>query len=62
MVKNLLATERDTENAGLILSWEDPLEEEMATPPVFLPQNPMDRGALVPIVHGITKSRTLLSD
>ena len=22
---------------GLILSWEDPLEKEMATPPVFLP-------------------------
>ena len=38
VVKNLLATARDTENAGLILSWEDPLEEEMATPPVFLPQ------------------------
>ena len=38
MVKNLPATARDTENACFILGWEDPLEEEMATPPVFLPQ------------------------
>ena len=27
------------------LGWEDPLEKEMATTPVFLPGNPTDRGA-----------------
>ena len=27
------------------LSWEDPLEKETATTPVFLQGNPMDRGA-----------------
>ena len=28
--KNLLASARDSENGGLILGWEDPLEEEVA--------------------------------
>ena len=29
--KNLLASSGDSENGGLILGWEDPLEKEMAT-------------------------------
>ena len=29
--KNLLASAGDSENGGLILGWEDPLEEEVAT-------------------------------
>ena len=30
--------------------------------PVFLPGNPMDRGAWKATVHGVAKSRTRLSD
>ena len=33
MVKNLSANAGDTGDMGLILSWEDSLEEEMATHP-----------------------------
>ena len=40
------------------LGWEDPLEEEMVTTPVFLPQNPMNRGAWQATVHGVAKSWT----
>ena len=36
------------------LSQEDPLEKEMATHSVFLPENPMDRGALWATVHRVT--------
>ena len=39
------------------LGWEDPLEEEMATTPVFLPGKSMDRGAWQAPVHGVTKSQ-----
>ena len=48
---------------GLIPGWEDPLEKEMALHSSnFVWRIPMDRGAWQVIVHGITKSRTLLSD
>ena len=39
------------------LGWEDPLEEGMATHSSILGlENPMDRGAWQPIVHGVAKS------
>ena len=44
------------------LGQEDPLEEGMATPPVFLPENPMDRGAWWVTVHGVTESQRQTSD
>ena len=40
----------------LVFDQEDPLEEEMATPSVFLLENPMDRGAWQATVHGVTES------
>ena len=45
-------------NPGSILSQEDPLEKGI----VFLPGEFMDRGAWWATVHGVTKSRTRLSD
>ena len=45
------------------LGQEDPLEEEMATHSSILAgKTPMDRGAWWAMVHGVTKSWTLLSD
>ena len=45
------------------LSWEDPLEEEMATHSGTLGLgNPMDRGAWWVTVHEATKSQTPLSE
>ena len=45
------------------LSWEDPLEEGMATHSILLAWRIlMDRGAWQTTVHGVTKSRTGLSD
>ena len=45
------------------LGWEDPLEEGMATHSSVLAWKiPMDKGAWWATVHGITKSRTQLSD
>ena len=41
------------------LSWEDPLEEEMATYSSILAwKNPMDRGAWQATVHEVTESQT----
>ena len=37
------------------LGWEDPLEKGMATTPVFLPGESMDRGAWWAAVHGVEK-------
>ena len=37
------------------LGWEEPLEEEVATTPVFLPGKPMDTGAWRAIVCGVAK-------
>ena len=48
---------------GSSLGWEDPLEKGMATPSSVLAWRiPMDRGAWWSIVHGVTKSRTGLSN
>ena len=41
------------------LSWEDPLEKEMALQSSCL-ENHMDRGAGWAAVHGVAKSRTRL--
>ena len=45
-------------NAGRsssIPGWEDPLEMEMTTTPVFLLGNSVDRGAWQATVHGVAK-------
>ena len=34
----------------------------MATTPVFLPENSMDRGTWQAVVHGVTKSQKQLND
>ena len=45
------------------LGWEDPLKEGMATYSSILAWKiPMDRGAWQATVHGISKSRTPLSN
>ena len=45
------------------LDQEDPLEKEMATHSSILAwKNPMDGGGWWATVHGVTKSRTQLSD
>ena len=45
------------------LGWEDPLEKEMAAHSSTLAwKNPMDGGAWQATVHGVTKSRTRLSN
>ena len=45
------------------LGWKDYLEKEMATPLQYsCLENPMDRGAWWATVHGVTKSRTQLTD
>ena len=47
----------------LSLVWEHPLEEGMATHSSILAWRiPMDRGAWSDTVHGVTESRTQLSD
>ena len=47
----------------LSLGWEDPLEEDMAPTPVFLPgKSPCTEEPLWAKVHGVTKSRPRLSD
>ena len=46
----------------LIPGWEDPLEEGMAIhSSILVWRIPVDRGAWQATVHGVTKSRTLLS-
>ena len=45
------------------LGWEDPLEKGMATYfSIVAWKNPMGRGALWAMVHGVTKYRTWLSN
>ena len=63
VVKNLHANVGDTRNVGLIPEWGryhrvgngNPLQYSCL-------ENLMDRGAWQATVHGVTKSRTLLSD
>ena len=59
-VKNLPAMQETWVRS---LGWEDPLEEGMATHSSILAWRvPMDRGVWQATVHGVTKSRTRLSD
>ena len=45
------------------LGWEDPLEKDMATHSCILAWRIlMDRGAWWATIHGVTKSRTQLSE
>ena len=44
------------------LGREDPLRKKMASTPVLLPENPMDRGAWWATVHRVTKSQTWLRE
>ena len=45
------------------LGWEDPLEESITTHSSILAWRiPIDRGAWQAAVHGVTKSRTQLSN
>ena len=59
MAKNLPAMQ---ETQALSLGQEDSLEIEWQPSPIFLLENPMDRGAWCTTVHGVTKSWTRLSD
>ena len=60
LVKDLLAMQ---ETPVRFLGWEDPLEEGMATNYSILAWRiPMDRGAWKATVHGVAKSRKLLSN
>ena len=60
MVKNLPAM---WETWIQSLGWEDPLEEGMENHSSVLAWRiPLDRGAWLAIVHGVTKSGTRLSD
>jgi len=56
VVKNLPAMQETWVRS---LGPEDALEEGMATPPVFLPENP-HRGAWWATVHRVAKSQTRL--
>ena len=60
LVKNLPAKQ---ETPVQFLGWEDPLEEGLATHSSILGWRiPMDRRAWRATVHGVTKSRTQLSN
>ena len=53
----------DVRDAAPSPGWEDPLEEEMATPSSNSRlENPMGEGTRPVTVHGLAKSRTRLSD
>ena len=59
MVKNPPAMQKTQETRVRSLGGEDPLEKEMATTPVFLPEEFHGQRSLVGYtVHGVTKSRT----
>ena len=59
--KNSPAVQESQETQVRSLSWEDPLEEGMATPLHYsCLENPMDRGAWWATVHGVAKSQTQL--
>ena len=51
MVKNTPANARDIETRVQSVGREDPLEDGIATTPVFLPEDPMDRGAWQALVQ-----------
>ena len=55
-VKNLPVNAWDTGDVGLIPGQEDPLEEEWQPAPVFLLENPMDRGSWWVTIQGVAKN------
>ena len=56
-------TEMQQESGVQFLGWEDLQEKDMATHCSILAWRiPMDRGAWLATVHGVTKSWTQLSD
>ena len=59
MVKNLPAMQVIRVQS---LGQEDPLRRAWQPTPVFLPGDPMDRGAWWAIVHGVVKSQARLSN
>ena len=59
-LKKLSASAGDIREAGLILGWENPGRRAWQLTPVFLPENPMDRGAWRGMVHRVTKSQIQL--
>ena len=59
-VKNLPVDAGDVKNMGSVFGWEDPLEEGMATTPVFLPGESHGQSSLGSTAHGVTKSQTRL--
>ena len=52
----------DAGGAASIPGREGALEEEMQPTPVFLPRESHGRRSLAGYIHGVTKSRTRLSD
>ena len=63
MVKNHPVHVGDVRDvSSKFLSWEDPLEEGMATPPSILAQSPMKRGAWWATVSGVAESQIRLGD
>ena len=61
LVKNLPATAGDVRDAGSIPGWVRSPGEGHGNPLQYsCLENPMDRRAWRPIVHGITKSQTRL--
>ena len=62
VVKNL-PTVHETQKMWVgSLDWDDPLEEEMTTTPVFLPGKSQGQRSLAGYSHGIAKSWTWLTD
>ena len=60
---SLVAPAHRQETRVRSLGWEDPLEKGMAThSQSSCLENPMDRGDLLATAHGVTKSRTQLSN
>ena len=63
MAQNPPANAGDARDLGLIPgSGRFPWSRKWQPAPVFLPENPMDRGAWRATVHGVAKSQTRLSE
>ena len=63
MVKNPPDNTGDAGDVGSIPgSGRSPGGRKQQPTPVFLPENPMSRGAWQATVHGVTKSQTRMSD
>ena len=57
--KNLRATQgTQVQSLGLEIPWR----RKWPLTPVFLPENPMDKGAWWATVHGLAKNQTQLND